>query len=81
MTPLQLTVRVPGKTQSIRVVTETANGGRIGAADLDRKALDAAPATPAPEPQLLPHQPNAEQAPSQIVRYQRLLGDSMVSVS
>ena len=38
VTPLQLTVRVPRKTQSIRVVTETGNGGRIGAANLDRKA-------------------------------------------
>jgi VWFA-related protein len=59
VTPLQLTVRVPRKTQSIRVVTETANGGRIGAADVDRKALDAAPETPAPEPQLISAQANA----------------------
>ncbi len=57
ITPLQITVRVPRKTQSIRVVTEAANGGRIGAADLDRKALDAAPETPAPEPQLISPQP------------------------
>jgi VWFA-related protein len=55
---LQVTVRIPRKTQSIRVLTETANGGRIGAADLDRKAIDAAPAIPAPDPQLLRHQPN-----------------------
>jgi VWFA-related protein len=57
VTQLQLTVRVPPKTQSIRVLTETANGGRIGAADLDRKAIESAPAMPAPEPQLLCHQP------------------------
>jgi hypothetical protein len=55
---LQITVRIPRKTQSIRVLTETANGGRIGAADLDRKAIEAAPAMPAPEPQLLRHQLN-----------------------
>ncbi len=55
---LQVTIRVPRKTQSIRLLTETANGGRIGAADLDRKAIEAAPATPAPEPQLLRHQGN-----------------------
>jgi hypothetical protein len=55
---LQVTVRIPRKTQSIRVVTETANGGRIGAADLDRKAIEAAPAMPAPDPQLLRHQAN-----------------------
>lgn len=28
---------------------------RIGTADVDRKALDSAPAAPTPEPQLLPH--------------------------
>jgi VWFA-related protein len=61
VTPLQLTVRVPRKTQSIRVVTETAAGGRIGAADLDRKALDVAPATPTPEPQLVSQQPISRQ--------------------
>jgi VWFA-related protein len=55
---LQVTVRIPPKTQSIRVLTETANGGRIGAADLDRKAIEAAPAMPAPEPLLLRHQSN-----------------------
>ena len=53
VTPLQLTVRVPRKTQSIRVVTETASGGRIGAVGVDHKALDSAPATPAPQPHLL----------------------------
>jgi len=55
VTRLQLTIRVPPKTQNIRVVIETENGGRIGAADLDRRAIDAAPATPTPEPQLIPH--------------------------
>jgi VWFA-related protein len=55
---LQVTVRIPRKTQSIRVLTETANGERIGAADLDRKAIEAAPAIPTPEPQLLRHQSN-----------------------
>ena len=68
VTPLQLTVRVPRKTQSIRVVTETANGGRIGAADLDRKALDAAPATPTPEPQLVRQQPISGQPSGPMVQ-------------
>jgi VWFA-related protein len=53
VTQLQLTVRIPPKTKSIRVLMETANGGRIGAADLDRDAIEAAPAMPVPEPQLL----------------------------
>ena len=57
VTHLQLTVRVAPKTQSVRVVAETANGGRIGAADLDRQAIEAAPAMPAPVPQLLCRQP------------------------
>jgi hypothetical protein len=54
---LLVTVRIPRKTQSIRVLTEAANGGWIGAADLDRKAIETAPAMPVPEPQLLRHQP------------------------
>jgi VWFA-related protein len=57
VTHLQLTIRVPPKTKSIRVLMETANGGRIGAADLDREAIEAAPAMPVPEPPLLCRQP------------------------
>ena len=49
---LSLTIRIPRKTKSVRVVVETEEGGRIGAADLDRKTIDAAPAMPTPEPQL-----------------------------
>ncbi len=54
---LPLTIRVPRKTKSVRVVVETEEGGRIGAADLDRKTIDAAPAMPTPEPQLVPRGP------------------------
>ena len=50
---LTLTVPVPRKTRSVRVVVETEEGGRIGAADLDRKTLDAAPEAPTPNAQLL----------------------------
>jgi VWFA-related protein len=60
VTRLQVTIRVPRKTQSIRVLTATAEGGRIGAADVDRKAIESAPQAPAPEPQLVSHQPNPE---------------------
>lgn len=49
-----LTIRVPRKTQSLRVALENQDGGRIGAAELDRKSIDAAPATPTPIPQLVP---------------------------
>jgi len=55
---IKLTIRVPRKTQSVRVVVETEEGGRIGAADLPRQTIDAAPAMPTPEPQLVSHQPN-----------------------
>jgi len=48
----QLTIRVPRKTKSVRVVMEDQDGGRIGAADLDRKTIDAAPATETRVPQL-----------------------------
>jgi len=48
----QLTIPVPRKTQSVRVVIENEDGGPIGTADLDRKTIEAAPATPTSEPQL-----------------------------
>jgi VWFA-related protein len=41
---MRLTIPIPSKTQDVRIVMETA-AGRIGAVDLDRKAIDAAPAT------------------------------------
>jgi VWFA-related protein len=46
VTSLPLTVPVPRKTQSVRVVVEV--GGRIGSAEVDRQTLDAAPALPTP---------------------------------
>jgi VWFA-related protein len=57
---LTLTIRVPRKTQRVRVAMETEEGGRIGAADLDRKTIDSAPSTPTPEPQIVPRQINQE---------------------
>lgn len=48
----RLMVRVPRKTQSVRVVMESEDGGFMGAVELDRKTIDAAPATPTPDPQL-----------------------------
>jgi VWFA-related protein len=55
---LTLTIPIPRKTRSIRVVVGTEKGGRIGGADLDRKAIDAAPETPTPNAQLLHRQQN-----------------------
>lgn len=58
VTSLTLTIRIPRKTQSVRVVLETAEGGRMGAAEVDRRALDASPEAPTPEPQLTRRPPN-----------------------
>ncbi len=49
-----VTIRIPRRTQSVRVVIETSGNGRTGAVELDRKAIDNAPATPTPEPKLMP---------------------------
>jgi hypothetical protein len=48
------TLRIPKKAKSVRVVMETENGSRIGTAEVSRKAIDAAPAEPTPQPQLAP---------------------------
>jgi VWFA-related protein len=46
-------IRIPPKTQSVRVVIETASNGRTGTIELDRKTIDAAPVAPTPEPKLI----------------------------
>jgi VWFA-related protein len=50
---LPMKIRIPGKTQSVRVVIETASNGRTGTIELDRKTIDAAPAALTPEPKLI----------------------------
>jgi VWFA-related protein len=61
-----LTLRIPKKAKSVRVVMESETGGRIGTAEVSRKAIDAAPAEPTPQPKLVnqPPQGNAG-APAQ----------------
>jgi hypothetical protein len=49
---LPVTLRIPRKTQLVRVVIQTAESDRIGTAELDRKTIDAASAAPTPEPKL-----------------------------
>jgi VWFA-related protein len=49
---IPLTVRIPHKTDTVRVIVQAREGGLIGTADIDRKALDAAPTAPTPEPTL-----------------------------
>jgi hypothetical protein len=51
---LTMTLRVPRNTKKVRLVVGTLAGGRIGAVDIDRSMIDAAPALPTPEPRLLP---------------------------
>lgn len=51
---IPVTIRTPRKTRTIRVVVEAQPADRIGSADLNRKALDAAPAQPTAQPQLAP---------------------------
>ena len=46
----KIAIRVPKNTRTVRIAVETDEQGRIGAANVDRKKIDAAPATPTPEP-------------------------------
>ena len=57
-TRLTLTIRIRRETHRVRVVIATDDGGRIGAADVDRKRIDSAPLTPLPEPQLVRRETN-----------------------
>jgi VWFA-related protein len=50
---LPMKIGIPPKTQSVRVVIETASNGRIGTIELDRETIDAAPAASTPEPKLI----------------------------
>jgi len=55
VTRMPVTIRIPRKTKSLRVVLQTAANGRIGTAELGRKTIDNAPEAPTPEPKLLSH--------------------------
>ncbi len=59
-TRLPVTLRVPRKTQTVRVVIEAAQSERIGAVELNRKTIDEAPALPTPQPKLAPRLQNPE---------------------
>ena len=61
---LHVTVRIPRKTKSVRVVIQTAGSGRTGAVELDRKTIDAAPEGPTPEPKLIPRPVNVPSSDS-----------------
>jgi hypothetical protein len=53
-TNLTMTLRIPRKTHSVRIVVGTLVGGRIGTVDIDRRMIDTAPDLPTPEPKLIP---------------------------
>jgi VWFA-related protein len=55
VTRLAETIHYSQKTRNVRVVVENTESGRMGAIELDRKALDAAPEAPTPTPQLVQH--------------------------
>ncbi len=58
---LQLTIRVPRKTQCVRVALEDLDGAGLGSAELNRKSIDAAPEATTPEPELKPQPPAGAQ--------------------
>jgi hypothetical protein len=45
-------LRIPRKTRRLRVIIQAEDGGRVGSAEIDRKTIDAAPATVTPRPEL-----------------------------
>ena len=49
---MKVTLRVPKRTASVRVVVQATAGERMGTAEVTRKTIDAAPAEPTPQPQL-----------------------------
>ena len=51
---VRLTALLPAKTDMVRVVLETADGGRIGTVDLDQKLVNEAPELPASPSQSSP---------------------------
>jgi hypothetical protein len=62
ITRVSLSLRLPRSTKDVRIVMQTLEGGRLGSVDVDRKAIDAAPEAPTPEPTLIAR-PNLQDAP------------------
>ena len=53
---ITMTVRVPPKARTVRVVLGLLDGGRMGAVEIGRQSIDAAPDAPTPEMTLQPRQ-------------------------
>jgi VWFA-related protein len=62
-TPTRIPVRLraPPKTESVRVVVESAQDGPVGSVELNGKALAAALQSPTPQPKLIPRPPPAKE--------------------
>lgn len=54
---ITFTLRLPRQTKNIRVALATGDGDRLGAVDLDRRAIDAAPERATPDPNLRSRRP------------------------
>lgn len=50
---VRVMIQVPGEIKTVRVAMENQDGGPIGTAEIDRKAIDTAPANGMPEGQLV----------------------------
>ena len=58
-----LTLRVPRKTSRVRLIIQDKDGGQIGSAELDRKTIDASPATETQRPELIRRPSSSPQLP------------------
>ncbi len=63
VTRIPVTIRIPRKTQTVRVVVQLGGSERTGTAEITRKTIDEAPQAPTPAPKLIP-QPQAPSPPS-----------------
>jgi hypothetical protein len=59
---IDVTIPTSKKTQTIRVAVETETGGRVGAVEVNRVRLEAAPVAPTPQPHLAPPRQGAGMA-------------------
>ena len=55
--PISVTVPTPRRTKTLRLLVETDPDQRLGSFDIGRKLLDAAPATPTPQPHVTSRTP------------------------
>jgi len=67
LTRVTLTLQLPRKAQSVRVVVQAGEAGLIGTAEVDRRRLDAAPAMPTPPESVL--QKTSQKTPTVPVKH------------